>query len=53
MGTAEAEEKNVQDIVLSYSHLRPVLVHRRQRGFSSPHLTLRTLERDFNILHFL
>ena len=37
-------EENVPEIVPSYSHLRPVLVHRTQFGFSSPHLTLRILE---------
>lgn len=32
-----------EDCVSAKSHLRPVLVHRTQLGFSSPHLTRRIL----------
>lgn len=43
MPSVERAEANVYETGLPYSHLRPVLVHRRQLGFSSPHLTLRIL----------
>lgn len=37
------EEEEEEDCVSAKSHLRPVLVHRTQLGFSSPHLTRRIL----------
>lgn len=43
MPSVERAEANVYETGLPYSHFRPVLVHRRQLGFSSPHLTLRIL----------
>ena len=41
--TETGEEEEEEDCVSAKSHLRPVLVHRTQLGFSSPHLTRRIL----------
>lgn len=42
-GLVMTEIGEEEDCVSAKSHLRPVLVHRTQLGFSSPHLTRRIL----------